>query len=111
MPEGLLPKASQLDFTTPSRHVTFVRVTEAARNAFVHFATTTEPPKQLSALKQFCAWLQTYTRLFTEPCVSCKQLLGQDAALPVLRTLHSNPAKARAQHEQCRVSASSGFAH
>ncbi|VDK36037.1 unnamed protein product [Taenia asiatica] len=101
-PEGLLPTASQLDLTTPSRHVTFVRVTEAARNALVHFATTTEPPTQLSALHQFCAWLQTYTRLFTEPCVSCEQLLGQDAALPVLRTFHTNPANARAQHEQCR---------
>ncbi|KAL5972241.1 Mediator of RNA polymerase II transcription subunit 27 [Taenia solium] len=110
VPEGLLPTASQLDLTTPSRHVTFVRVTEAARNALVHFATTTEPPTQLSALHQFCAWLQTYTRLFTEPCVSCEQLLGQDAALPVLRTFHTNPANSRAQHEQCRVSASSGFA-
>ncbi|CDI98712.1 mediator of RNA polymerase II [Echinococcus multilocularis] len=109
MPEGLPPTASQLDLTTPSRHVTFVRVTEVARNALVHFATTTEPPTQLSALHQFCDWLQTYTRLFTEPCVNCDQLLGRDAALPVLRTFHTNPANARAQHEQCRVS-TSGFA-
>ncbi|VDM15576.1 unnamed protein product [Hydatigera taeniaeformis] len=104
--DSVLPTASQLDLTTPSRHVTFVRVTEAARNALVHFATTTEPPTQLSALHQFCDWLQTYTRLFTEPCASCEQLLGQDAALPVLRTFHTNPANARAQHEQCRVNAS-----
>lgn len=101
-----LPTASQLDLCTPSRHTTFVRVTEAARNALVHFATTTEPPTQISALQQFCNWLQTYTRLFTEPCVNCEQMLGQDSALPVIRTFqHSSPANARAQHEQCRVSA------
>uniref|UniRef100_A0A5K3ERQ4 Mediator of RNA polymerase II transcription subunit 27 n=1 Tax=Mesocestoides corti TaxID=53468 RepID=A0A5K3ERQ4_MESCO len=101
-----LPTVSQLDLTTPSRHVTFVRVTEAARIALVHFSTTTEPPTQVSALHQFCDWLQTYVRLFTEPCMNCGQLLGQDSALPVLRTFHTNPANARAQHEHCRVIAS-----
>ncbi len=100
-----LPTAAQLDLTTPSCHVTFVRVTEAARTALAHFSTSARPPTQAMVFKQFCEWLSTYRCLFTEPCMNCRQLLGQDAAFPVLRTLHhaATPTEAKPLHEQCRV--------
>ncbi|VDO04486.1 unnamed protein product [Rodentolepis nana] len=104
LPDNQLPSSRELDFTTPSRFVTFRRITEAAQNAMIHFANVAEPQTQAVALLEFCNWLATYTRLYQEPCVNCGRLLGFDTSLPVLRTVTANPTRAAALHEHCRGS-------
>lgn len=103
--QKLRPTAAQLDLTTPSRYVTFRRVTEAARTALTHFATAAQPSLHYP-LTAFCNWLHCYVNLFKEPCASCGQLLGQDAALPVLRRVvynSANQSQIRPYHEHCRA--------
>ncbi|VDL57297.1 unnamed protein product [Hymenolepis diminuta] len=104
LPDNQLPSAKELDLRTPSRFITFVRITEAARNAMIHFSNAAEPSTQMVALREFCDWLATYLRLYQEPCVNCGRLLGYDASLPVLRTFVPNPTRAAALHEHCRGS-------
>nr|CDS33471.1 fch and double sh3 domains protein 2 [Hymenolepis microstoma] len=103
LPDNQLPSSRELDFATPSRFITFRRITEAAQNAMIHFSNIAEPPTQAVALREFCNWLATYTRLYQEPCVNCGRLLGFDTSLPVLRTVTANQTRASPLHEHCRA--------
>lgn len=90
-------RLSALDLTTPSRHVTFRRMTEAARCAVGHFCQDLSHP---DLIRLFFEWLHSYVNLFTAPCTNCGQLLGQDASLPILRSFTSPP---KPHHEHCRA--------
>jgi len=81
---------------TKSRHHVFKRISEHAAAAMIHFYLPNNPSL---ALRSFLMWLNSYEKLFYDPCVACEKIIqSSDGSVPVFRDLRT----LKAYHDLCR---------
>ncbi|XP_037944318.1 mediator of RNA polymerase II transcription subunit 27-like, partial [Teleopsis dalmanni] len=82
------------DLWTESRYEVFRKVQDHAHSAMLHFFSPTLPDL---AVKSYMTWLNSYSKLFLEPCKRCSKYVsnGLPPTWRDLRTLEPF-------HEECR---------
>jgi len=81
---------------TKSRHQVFKRISEHAAAAMIHFYLPNNPGL---ALRSFLMWLNSYEKLFSDPCHACEKIIqSSDGSVPVFRDLRT----LKPYHDLCR---------
>jgi len=79
-----------------SRHHVFKRISEHAAAAMIHFYLPNNPGL---ALRSFLMWLNSYEKLFSDPCFACEKIIqSSDGSVPVFRDLRT----LKPYHDLCR---------
>ncbi|XP_013388061.1 mediator of RNA polymerase II transcription subunit 27-B [Lingula anatina] len=84
----------ELDIWTKSKYLVYLKITEHACAALLHFYMPHRPD---IAFRSFLTWLNSYTSLFTIPCAKCETYL-QDNLPPTWREFRN----LKPYHEGCR---------
>lgn len=81
---------------TKSKHHVFKRISEHAAAAMIHFYLPNNPEL---ALRSFLMWLNSYEKLFYDPCHACEKIIqSSDGSVPVFRDLRT----LKPYHDLCR---------
>lgn len=79
-----------------SRHQVFRRISDHAAAAMIHFYLPNNPEL---ALRSFLMWLNSYAKLFSDPCNACHKIIqSSDGSVPVFRDLRT----LKPYHDLCR---------
>jgi len=79
-----------------SKHQVFRRISEHAAAAMIHFYLPNNPEL---ALRSFLMWLNSYEKLFHDPCYACTKIIqSSDGSVPVFRDLRT----LKPYHDLCR---------